>query len=111
MGESSRSLLDPHELHRSLWINIGSYVAQITLDPDGAQRERRVSDEVTSREEGETMQGGRHRETKGKGEPDLVMAGMEWMGRSGEEDKRWEVAKKRVAVWIKKYRYPLYSVC
>lgn len=43
--------------------------------------------------------------------PDRVMAGMEWMGRSGEEDKRWEVAKKRVAVWIKKYRYPLYSVC
>ena len=65
------------------------------------------------------MQGGRHRETKGQrrpvtewaGMPDLIMAGMEWMGRSGEEDKRWEVAKKRVAVWIKKYRYPLYSVC
>ena len=35
--------------------------------------------------------------------PDRVMARMEWMGRSGEEDKRWEVAKKRVAVWIKKY--------
>ena len=26
--------------------------------------------------------------------PDWVMAGMEWMCRSGEEDKRWEVAKK-----------------
>ena len=42
--------------------------------------------------------------------PDWVMAGMEWMCRSGEEDKRWEVAKKRVAVWIKKYRYPLREV-
>ena len=35
--------------------------------PGGAQRERKVSDEVTSREEGETKKGGRHRENKCKG--------------------------------------------
>ena len=33
------------------------------------------------------------------------------MRGSGEEDKRWEVAKKRVAFGIKKYRYTQYSVC
>ena len=33
------------------------------------------------------------------------------MRGSGEEDKRWEVAKQRVAFWIKKYRYTQYSVC
>ena len=61
--------------------------------------------------QGPRDQGHRRPVTEWAGMPDWVMAGMEWMCRSGEGDKRREVAKKRVAVWIKKYRYTQYSVC
>ena len=62
------------------------------------------------------MATGRRAEKKGEGEgkskvkpvtewagmTDWVVAVRKWMRGSGEEDKRWEVTKNRVAFWIKK---------
>ena len=70
--------------------------------------------EARRKEEGEDEGDGKSKVkpvTEWAGMTDWVMAGRKWMRGSGEEDKRREVAKKRVALWIKKYRYPLYSVC
>ena len=85
------------------------------------EKQRRVGDtekegrrEARRKEEGEDEGDGKSKVklvTEWAGMTDWVMAGRKWMRGSGEEDKRWEVAKKRVAFWIKKYRYTQYSVC
>ena len=89
--------MDPHEkLHRSLWINIGSYVAQITLDLHGNRAARRekgksVTESLAGRKEkqrrvGDTEKEGRRearRKEEGEDEGDgksKVKPVTEWAG-------------------------------
>ena len=79
------------------------------------EKQRRVGDtekegrrEARRKEKGEDEGDGKSKVkpvTEWAGMTDWVMARRKWMR------ERWEVAKKRVAFWIKKYRYTKYSVC
>ena len=87
-------------------------------------KERSVTESLAGRKEqqrrvGETERKGREEKSENEGDgkskvkpvtewagmTDWVVAGRKWMRGSGEEDKRWEVTKTRVAFWIKKYSF------
>ena len=79
------------------------------------EKQRRVGEtekegrkEARRKEKGEDEGDGKSKVkpvTEWAGMTDWVAAGRKWMRGSGEEDKRWEVTKKRVAFWIKKYSF------